>query len=246
MTLFVLGQIALVAAGVSLSPPAAAQISPFAYPTIAPGAPAEDPPVASPAPPEPTAPSQVAQAGAAGTAPPAPAQPPAPAAATDLTGAIGFGVGLIPNTQLLVGTSAAVALKLWITNKVALSPLLSLRFEDPSGRDASWTVRPEVVVLFSPFASSSTRFQLGGGLGFSLVKPPAADVPTGNPAPTTTSFIFSLPLQAGVEHFFKPWLSIGIAARAPLIEITKEHDFSQFALSLDSTRLLAQLFIYSE
>ena len=61
-----------------------------------------------------------------------------------------------------------------------------------------------------------------------------------------TVYSVSVPIQAGVEHFFTRWISIGIAARAPLIAFTKDGDFHELSFSIDSTSLLGQLFLYTD
>lgn len=163
-----------------------------------------------------------------------------------MKGALGFGVGIIPNAEL-VGTSAAVALKAWLTDTLAIAPLFSFAFTDPKGSAASWHLRPELIVLFVPFKNASTRFEIGGGLGFALGKaaPPPMD-PNGIVEAPNVTFDLTLPIQAGVEHFFTPWFSVGIATRTDLVAYTEDGDFHQIAFSLDSTSLLGQLFLYTD
>jgi hypothetical protein len=55
-----------------------------------------------------------------------------------------------------------------------------------------------------------------------------------------------VPIQAGVEHFVTRWFSLGIGVRAPLIEIDKDGDYHSVSFSIDSTQLLAQLFVYTD
>jgi len=156
-------------------------------------------------------------------------------AAPGLKGALGFGVGVLPNVELL-GTSGAVALKAWLTESLAIAPLFSFAYTSPKGMDASWHLRPEFIVLFAPFKNASTRFEFGGGLGFALNKAPPVDA----------TFDLTLPIQAGVEHFFTRWFSVGIAARTDLVAYTEQGDFHQIAFSIDSTSLLGQLFFYTD
>ncbi len=214
---------------------AAAQAGPLAAPVAAP------PPTAEP-----------------GVEPPAlttaPAPPPPPVvtatpatrpALEDLTGSIGFGVGVIPNTEL-VGTTGAVALKYWIEDALALSPLFSFAYDKPRGVSAAWHLRPEAVVLFVPFSGRWTRFEVGGGLGFEVGRAAPASTAYGPGATPNTTFTLSLPVQAGVEHFFSRWFSLGIAAHADLFSFSKDGDYHEVSFSIDSTSLLAQLFIYTD
>jgi hypothetical protein len=63
---------------------------------------------------------------------------------------------------------------------------------------------------------------------------------------TDTRYSVSVPLQAGVEHFLARWLSLGLAARAPLIEVASDGEGNSVSFALDSTVLLAQIFFYSD
>jgi len=156
-------------------------------------------------------------------------------AAAGMKGAVGFGVGILPNVELL-GTSGAVALKAWLSESLAIAPLLGFSYTSPKDMDASWHLRPEFVVLFAPFKNASTRLEFGGGIGFAINKAPALE----------STFDLTLPIQAGVEHFFTRWFSVGIAARTDLVAYTEQGDFHQIAFSVDSTSLLGQLFFYTD
>jgi hypothetical protein len=130
----------------------------------------------------------------------------APKAADDMTGSVGFGVGVVQNAQL-VGTSADVAIKYWMHDNLALVPQLAFNVTNVSGvmgagGTTSWALAPQVQVLFVPFKSTSTRLEIGGGLGFAVGN-------AGAGAPT--SFALAIPITAGVEHFFTRWFSMGIA-----------------------------------
>ena len=158
----------------------------------------------------------VAQSAAAASPPPADTAPPAastvltpmmaPKSPDDLTGSIGFGVGVATNTEL-VGTTGDVAIKYWMHNNLALVPQLNFNVTNVSSAGGmpggtTWVVAPQLQVLFVPFQSTSTRLEIGGGLGFGVGKAVAG----GN-----TSFDIDIPIQVGVEHFFTRWFSTGIA-----------------------------------
>lgn len=234
----------LAAASLFVSATAAAQGASVTYPT------APQPPSA---PAMPTAPSvpMGTDAVAVPTSPSGAAAPGAPMALVpktpdDLSGAIGFGVGVTANSQL-IGTSKDVGVKAWLSDTVALAPLLTFGYSKQKGMDASWRLRPEVVLLFVPFKSASTRFELGGGLGIDVGKnAPTATTPPATPQSTDTSFAISVPIQAGVEHFFARWFSMGIAARVPLVQFTTVGETNTISFAIDSTTLLGQLFFYTD
>jgi len=126
----------------------------------------------------------------------------APRAADDMTGSVGFGVGVVQNVQL-VGTTADVAIKYWMHDNLALVPQLNFALTNISdGGGTTWVVAPQVQVLFVPLKGASTRLELGGGIGFRVGK----DAPMG-----PTFFDLNIPITAGVEHFFTRWFSVGIA-----------------------------------
>jgi hypothetical protein len=169
----------------------------------------------------------------------------APKAGDDLSGSIGFGVGVIAGPEL-VGTNSQVGIKYWSSDTFALAPSLKFGFAKQKDVDASWNLDPELVFLFAPYKSTSTRFEIGAGLGLGLSKggvvvtPPAV-------ASTDTAFNIYIPIQAGVEHFFTRWFSVGIAARSSLFTFRKQGDAVQdFAFAINSTNLLGQLFFYTD
>jgi hypothetical protein len=234
----VLRMTTLAAASLFVSATAAAQGASVTYPT------APTPPSAPAMPTAPAAPvgtDAVAVPTTTGTATPVAPMALAPKAPDDLTGAIGFGVGVTANSQL-IGTTSAVCIKAWLSDTMALAPLLSFGYSKPKGVDAAWRLKPEVVLLFVPFKSTSTRFQLGGGLGIDVGK----QAPTATATSTDTSFTIYVPIQAGVEHFFARWFSMGIAARVPLVSFTTQGESNTIAFAIDSTNLLGQLFFYTD
>jgi hypothetical protein len=122
--------------------------------------------------------------------------------ADDMSGSIGFGVGVVQNVQL-VGTTADVAIKYWMHDNLALVPQLNFNLTNVSdGGGTTWAIAPQVQVLFVPLKGASTRLEIGGGLGFAVGK----TTPMG-----PTFFDLAIPITAGVEHFFTRWFSMGIA-----------------------------------
>ena len=164
----------------------------------------------------------------------------APKGSDDMTGSLGFGVGLASsaNSLLTVAPGNSVAIKYWLSDFLAVSPSLSFNITKPipamGSADTSWAFNPAAVVLFVPFKSTTTRFSVGGGLGIRLSKNP--------PAPTAVRFF--IPIQAGVEHFFARWFSVGIAAQSNLFDYQKDNVVQ--ILGIDTTQLLGQLFFYTD
>ena len=164
-------------------------------------------------------------------------------------GAVGFGVALLPSTQL-VGTSGALGLKAWLTATVALAPLLLVRYTSPRVGPNTWNFNPEIVCLVAPWKNRWTRFEVGGGVSVAVMRTSfATGVVSESGAPAyemSTGVNVSLPLQFGVEHFFAPWLSLGLAARMPLVEFNHQSGDKELSVSLSTSNLLAQLFIYAD
>jgi hypothetical protein len=184
------------------------------------------------------------------TPPPAGSIPPpiqamsAPKVGDDMTGSLGFGVGVIAGTSL-VSPTASIALKYWLSDVLAVVPALNfqvLKLSSPPGGgptpNTQWDFAPEAVVLFVPFRSTTTRLSLGGGLGIDIGKGPGA---------TTTAVHIYVPIQAGVEHFFTRWFSIGIAARSNLIDYNKDVAFStSITTRSNNLGVVGQLFFYTD
>jgi hypothetical protein len=189
-----------------------------------------------PAPPPPPPPAEAVPP-AAVTGPPVASAMTAPKSADDMTGSLGFGVGVIPNAQL-IGTTGQVAVKYWMSDMLAIVPALNFTLTKAMGTDAAWVFNPEAVVLFVPFRSTATRFSLGGGLGFGLSKNPGIS--------SDTTIEVYLPIQAGVEHFFTRWFSMGIAARTRLVDYTKTGTPYTFNMAINTASLLGSVFFYTD
>jgi hypothetical protein len=159
-----------------------------------------------------------------------------PKAADDMTGSVGFGVGLAANVEL-VGTTPDVALRYWLHDNLVLEPSFAFGVTKSSGVDTGWNFAPQLVVMFVPFRSTSTRLLIGGGLGFSVGKTPPV---------TDTAFAINIPVRAGVEHFFTRWLSAGIAAGENFFSYQKQGTPYQMAFNLNTATLVGQLFFYTD
>jgi hypothetical protein len=197
---------------------------------------------APPALPPPEAPISEVPSATAPTAVPGPMAL-APKSADDLSGSLGFGVGVIAGSQL-VGTNSQVSIKYWSSDTFALAPSLNFGFRKPKDVDATWQLKPELMFLFAPYKSTSTRFEIGAGLGLGLSKTgPTTAMPTPNP---DTAFDVYVPIQAGVEHFFTRWFAMGIAARFNLLDFQTQGDYNEVSFSINSTSLLGSLFFYTD
>jgi len=168
----------------------------------------------------------------------------APKGSDDLTGSLGFGLGVTAGAQTLITPTTSIALKYWLNDTLTVVPGFNFNVTKPApaGSTTLWTFNPEAVVLFVPFRSTSTRLEVGGGFGFSL----------GKLAPNTNTDVhIYVPIQAGVEHFFARWFSMGIAARANLIDYHKDVAFSSSITTVSNTGVVnasavGQLFFYTD
>jgi hypothetical protein len=181
----------------------------------------------------------------AGSVPPPMQAMAAPKGAEDMTGSIGFGVGVLTRaaTTTLVTSDSTVALKYWLSDVLAVSPSLAFSVVKPTppmgmspATDIQWTFNPQAVVLFVPFRSTTTRFEVGAGLGINLNKNPTV-------SPDTNVGIF-IPIQAGVEHFFARWFSLGIAASTRFFDYEKNNSVT--ILNINTAAYLGQLFFYTD
>lgn len=169
----------------------------------------------------------------------------APKGSDDMTGSLGFGLGVSAGAQTLIAPNATIAVKYWLNDTLSVVPAFNFGVNKPAaaGSSTAWAFTPEAVVLFVPFRSTATRFSVGGGLGFSVSKTPPQD----------TGVRIYIPLQAGVEHFFTRWFSMGIAARANLIDYQKDDHFSSAISTTSNTGVgpnsasaVGQLFFYTD
>jgi hypothetical protein len=169
----------------------------------------------------------------------------APKGMDDMTGSLGFGLGVTSGMTTLVQPTTSIALKYWLNDTLVVVPGLNFNVTKPApaGSTTLWIFNPEAVVLYVPFRSTTTRLEVGGGFGFSIGKQP--------PNLTTTDVHIYVPIQAGVEHFFARWFSLGIAARANLIDYHKDVAFSSSITTTSNTGVVnasavGQLFFYTD
>lgn len=162
----------------------------------------------------------------------------APKGPEDMTGSLGFGLGVAAGTSL-VAPNAAIAIKYWLSDKLAVVPAFNFLVLKPSAPNTptTWNFAPEAVALFVPFRSTSTRLSVGGGLGMGFSKVFPA---------TATAVHLYIPIQAGLEHFFTRWFSMGIAARSNLFDYQKGVAVSTAISTTSNLAAVGSLFFYTD
>ncbi len=90
----------------------------------------------------------------------------------DMTGSLGFGLGVTSGMTTLITPTTSIAAKYWLNDTLTVVPGFNFNVTKPApaGSTTTWVFNPEAVVLFVPFRSTSTRLEVGGGFGFSLGK----------------------------------------------------------------------------
>jgi hypothetical protein len=167
-----------------------------------------------------------------GAAAPALAQAPAPApeamvpaapmvkAADDMTGAVGFGVGVAAGAQTLIAPNNVLFAKYWLDDTLAIVPQLTLGITKAKTGGVSgntgWDFSPQVLALYVPWKATSTRLSVGAGLGLSLYKYRPGSTST------ETHIGFNIPIYAGVEHFFARWFSMSVGMADDFFRYTKD------------------------
>lgn len=167
----------------------------------------------------------------------------APKAADDLTGSIGFGVGVVAGSSLIAPNST-LKLKYWMHNDLAVMPQLNLfyaktrRESAPRSNDATWAIEPQVTVLYVPWRATTTRLSVGAGLGISLGSPnPGNDTEVG----------FNIPIYAGLEHFFTRWFSMGIGLSQDFLGYgSGQNDAWSMGFGVNTTRFDGFLMFYTD
>jgi hypothetical protein len=206
--------------------PALAQ-APVPAPMYAPA----PPPMMAPAP----APAPMPMADAA---PVMPADVAAPAAADDMTGSVGFGVGITSGTNdLIKPTTSTVMMKYWLSDALAIMPELSLLISKTKDVDAAWSLGLGAVAMFNLMQGASTRFDAGVGLRFSAGKtPPAED----------TAIALGIPVRLNVEHFFTRWFSMGLGTGFDVLHFDKPGDSWTMTVALENLSYMGSLFFYTD
>jgi hypothetical protein len=201
-------------------------------------------PAPAPAPMMAPAPAPMPMAEPAPMMPVAPVVAPAPLAADDMTGSVGFGVGVTSGSSLLtIDDTAAVMMKYWMSDALAIMPMLQLTIGKIKDVDASWSFAPGVLAMFNLLKGASTRFDAGIGLGFSVGK--QMDMETGV-MPEDATIGLAIPVALNVEHFFTRWFSMGLGAGFNLINFTKTGDFWAMNLEVSNINYMGSLFIYTD
>jgi len=165
----------------------------------------------------------------------------APKASDDMTGSVGFGVGVGAGTSLVVPDTTTVALKYWMSDALAIIPRLNLQMNKVKNTDTAWAFAPAVLADFTLLKGASTRLSIGAGLGLSFAKNMA-------PATTTDTYIaFNIPVQMGVEHFFTRWFSMGLGTSFNFLSYAKDGTKPwSFDVEVSNIRYMGSLFFYTD
>jgi hypothetical protein len=176
--------------------------------------------------------------------PPPPPAPVAAVSADDMTGQVGFGVGVIAGTTLVTIDQVA-AIKYWLSDTLAIEPELLFGMakakRGAATSDTSWRFAPAVLFLHTPWKTTSTRLNVGAGLGLGFAK-----WNPGGAVPSDTTVAIRVPIEAGVEHFFTRWFSMGIAVQNDLFSYSKTGDNYDLAFTIDTTHFMGSLFFYTD
>jgi hypothetical protein len=175
----------------------------------------------------------------------------APKAADDMSGSVGFGVGVSAGDTLVRPDTTNLMMKYWVNDAMALLPRLSLHAGKAKGADMAWSFAPSVLADFTLIKGASTRLSFGVGLGLSFSKEKAAatssDPATPPPAlPKDTTIDLFIPAGLNVEHFFARWFSMGVGATFNVIDFTKVGDGWQFDFNVNNVKYLGSLFFYTD
>jgi hypothetical protein len=167
----------------------------------------------------------------------------APKGADDMTGSVGFGVGVMAGDSVIKPDTTSVMMKYWLSDAMAIVPQLKLGMTKVKGTDATWAIAPGVLADFTLLKGASTRLSAGVGLGLAFAKKQA-------PAVSTTSddtyISIRVPVQIGVEHFFTRWFAMGVGAQCDLINYWKQGTPWTMTVSLDNTAYMGSLFFYTD
>jgi hypothetical protein len=82
----------------------------------------------------------------------------APKASDDMTGSVGFGVGVGAGTSLVIPDTSTVAMKYWMSDAMALIPRLAVNMTKVKDTDTGWKLAPALLVDFTLLKGASTRF----------------------------------------------------------------------------------------
>jgi hypothetical protein len=172
-----------------------------------------------------------------------------PRSPDDMTGSVGFGVGVASGTDLIKTDTTNLMIKYWMSDAMAIVPRLALSINaGGGGAPTTWGFSPEVLASFVLLKGASTRLSAGVGLGIDLAKqqPPAA---LGTPAaPNTDTYIgIYVPVNVGVEHFFTRWFAMGISADFRFLDYKKQGDGWNLGVDIDThASYMGSLFFYTD
>jgi len=180
---------------------------------------------------------------------PAPAAP--PAAASDMSGQLGIGVGVGAGTDLVQTRDAEINMKYWLSDMLSVMPQLALGVFTTKGLSTGYKIAPAALVLYCPWKTTSTRLSVGGGLGLDFEKMPVrtAGTPPTATIPADATIGITLPIYAGVEHFFTKWFSMGVAVQNDFLAYRKNGAYHSFDFGFDTTattRAVGFLFFYTD
>jgi hypothetical protein len=177
----------------------------------------------------------------------------APKAADDMSGSVGFGVGIVGGSTgeatngsstgniLIAPNTADLMMKYWLNDAMALLPKLSFGLSKSKSNgvstDMAWSLAPSLLADFTLLKGASTRFSAGVGLGLAFGKTPPA---------TDTAISINVPVTLNVEHFFTRWFSMGVGARFNLIDYAKVGDNYAFSFEVSNINYMGSLFFYTD
>jgi hypothetical protein len=171
-------------------------------------------------------------------APPPPvAAAPKPTVSDDMSGQWGFGVGVgsSATTTSLVTIDNIAYIHVWFNDKWSLSPQLQFNLTKLKNVDTTYFFAPRALLLYSPLTVASTRLLIGGGLGLSFDKSVAG---------VDMTYAITLPVMAGVEHFFTKWFAMGIAVADDFLSFRHVGAPSSWTFKVDLSTLDYQGFLF--
>jgi len=176
----------------------------------------------------------------------------APKAADDMSGSVGFGVGVVAGTDLIKPNTADLSMKYWLNDAIALMPKLDLAISKSKGSDMAWKLAPALAMEFGLLKGASTRFNavVGVGLAFSKYQTVASttdpDAPPVVVAPKDTTIDIFIPAGLNVEHFFARWFSMGFGTYFNLIDFKKTGTPWSMDFGVNNINYVGSLFFYTD
>jgi len=174
----------------------------------------------------------------------------APKAADDMSGSVGFGVGVVAGTDLLTIKSSDLSMKYWVNDAMALIPKLNFSLGKAKDQDASWNLSPSLLAEFGLIKGASTRFNAAIGLGLGFGKIPPTTTTVGGVTTTVGSsdvkIQLFIPAGLNVEHFFTRWFSMGMGAYFNLVDFNKQGDGWSLGMNVNNLNYVGSLFIYTD